>query len=353
MDKIFEKLGIFYLGKDYDPNLVEPTDTPTLVKSKHFTTHAAVIGMTGSGKTGLGIDILEEAAIDNIPVIAIDPKGDIGNLCLTSEKMDAKEFLPWVSDEARQKGEDPEEYAKKTAKFWREGIESFDQGLERVKSLKEHDVTIYTPGSSAGIPVNVLGSLDIPDESVLNDADTFASAINSTVASLLSLLGIEADPLESREFILLAQIIKSTWMQGGGLDMGSLISQIITPPFSKIGVLPLESFYPPAERFKLASRFNNVLASPTFENWLKGDPLNIDSLMFDENGKAKISVFSIAHLSDQERMFFVTLLLNRILGWMRRQSGTGRLRALVYMDEIYGYFPPSKSPKWRRGSVLR
>ena len=352
MEKLFEKLGIFYLGRDYDQDLVEPTQTPTLIKSKNFTTHAAIIGMTGSGKTGLGIDILEEAAIDNIPIIAIDPKGDIGNLSLSFENLEPKDFEPWVSEEAQNRGVPTEELAAKTAKMWREGIESFDQSTDRIKTLKEHDVTIYTPGSSAGIPVNVLGSLDIPDESILNDADTFASAINSTVASLLSLLGIEADALESREFILLAQIIKRSWMSGSALDMGTLIAQIITPPFSKIGVLPLESFYPPAERFKLASRFNNVLASPTFENWLKGSPLDIDSMMFDKKGKSKISIFSIAHLSDQERMFFVTLLLNRILGWMRSQSGTGRLRAIVYMDEIYGYFPPSKNPPSKEPMML-
>ncbi len=352
MEKIFEKLGIFYLGREYDPNSLEPTPTPTLVKSKHLTTHAAIIGMTGSGKTGLGIDILEEAAIDNIPVIAIDPKGDIGNLCLAFEELKAEDLLPWVEEEAKEKDIDPKSYAEKTAKMWKEGIESFDQGLDRIKRFKEHEATIYTPGSSAGVPVSVLSSLDSPDDSVFEDADTLAATINSTVASLLSLVSIEADPLESREFILLAQIIKRSWMEGTPLDMGTLIAQIISPPFSKVGVLPLESFYPPSERFKLASKFNNVLASPTFENWLKGDPLDIESLMYDTNQRSKISIFSISHLSDQERMFFVTLLLNKIVGWMRRQSGTGRLRALVYMDEIYGYFPPTKNPPSKEPMML-
>ena len=352
MEKIFEKLGIFYLGKDLDSESLEATENPTLVKSKIFTTHAAIIGMTGSGKTGLGIDILEEAAIDNIPVIAIDPKGDMGNLCLAFDDLKPEDFLPWVEEDAQQKGVEPMEYAKKTAETWKKGIESFDQTTERIRRFKEHDVTIYTPGSSAGVPVSVLASLDIPDSSILEDPDTLASAINSTVASLLSLVSIEADPLESREFILIAQIVKRAWLEEAPLDMGTLIAQIITPPFSKIGVLPLESFYPPSDRFKLASKFNNVLASPTFENWLKGDPLDIGALMYDAGQKSKISIFSIAHLSDQERMFFVTLLLNKILGWMRRQSGTGRLRALVYMDEIYGYFPPTKNPPSKEPMML-
>ena len=352
MDKLFEKLGIFYLGENLDPDTMEPTGEPTLLESKALTTHAAIIGMTGSGKTGLGIDLLEEAAIDNIPVIVIDPKGDMGDLCLAFDDLSADAFLPWVEEEARQKGEEPHAYAEKIAKMWREGIESFGQSTERIRRFKEHDATIYTPGSDAGVPVNVLGSLDAPDEAIRKDSDALASVLQSTVASLLALLGLEADPLQSREFILVAQILKQAWLKGETLDMGGLVSRIIDPPFSKVGVLPLQSFYPPAERFKLASRFNNVLASPTFENWLKGDPLRIDSLMYDARQRSKISIFSIAHLGDRERMFFVTLLLNRILGWMRRQSGTGRLRALVYMDEIYGYFPPSKNPPSKAPMML-
>ncbi len=352
MEKIFEKMGIFYLGRDVDDTTLEPTPYPTLLKSKYLTTHAAIIGMTGSGKTGLGIDLLEEAAIDNIPVIVIDPKGDMGNLCLAFEDLSPEAFLPWVEDEARQKGVDPAEYAQKRAAQWREGIKSFDQDVDRIARFKSHDATIYTPGSASGIPVNVLGSLDAPDASILEDSDTLASAIHSTVASLLALVGIDADPLESVEFILIAQIVKRAWMEGSPLDLGTLISQIINPPFQKIGVLPIESFYPPEKRFKLASRFNNVLASPTFENWLKGEPLDIDALMYGPDQKSKISIFSIAHLSDGERMFFVTLLLNHILGWMRRQSGTERLRALVYMDEIYGYFPPNANPPSKTPMML-
>ena len=352
MEKIFEKLGIFYLGKDFEEESLEPTKNPTLIKSKAFTTHAAIIGMTGSGKTGLGIGLLEEAAIDNIPIIAIDPKGDISNLALTFESMKAEDFKPWLKEEAAEKGVEVDELAKSVAQMWREGIESFGQDLSRVKRLKEHDVTIYTPGSGAGVPVNILADLNIPDSSMLEDPDTLSSTINSTVASLLALIGVEADPVNSREFILIAQIVKRAWMEGVDLDIGTLISQIITPPFSKIGVLPLDSFYTPAERFKLASKFNNILASPTFENWLKGDPLEIERVLYDEERRSKISIFSISHLSDEERMFFVTLLLNRVVGWMRNQSGTGRLRALLYMDEIYGYFPPSKNPPSKEPMML-
>jgi len=349
---IFEKLGLFYLGKDVDARSFEPIDVLTLMKSKHFTTHAAIIGMTGSGKTGLGIGLIEEAAIDNIPAIIIDPKGDMGNLCLTFEGLKPKAFEPWVRDEAETKGEDVAAYAKKTAELWKKGLKGFQQDVSRIKKLKSHDVTIYTPGSSAGISVSVLSSLDAPGEEILEDADMFASYIHATVASLLALISIEADPLESKEYILLGNILKSLWMQKRTVTLEGLIALIINPPFDKIGVLPLKSFYPQNDRFKLATLFNNVIASPSFENWISGVPLDIQKFLYDDEGKARISIFSISHLSDEERMFFVTLLLNRYIAWMRRQSGTGSLKTLLYMDEIYGFFPPQKNPPSKEPMML-
>lgn len=352
MSNIFEKLGLFYLGKDVDRENFEPTDVLTLMKSKHFTTHAAIIGMTGSGKTGLGIGLIEEATIDNIPAIVIDPKGDMGNLCLAFEGLKPKDFEPWVKDEAETKGENVAAYAEKTAAMWRKGLESFQQDVSRIGKLKTHEVTIYTPGSSAGVGVSVLSSLDAPGEEILEDADMFASYIHATVASLLALVSIEADPLESREYILLGNILKSLWMQKRGVTLEGLIALIINPPFDKIGVLPLKSFYPQNDRFKLATLFNNVIASPSFQNWMNGVPLDIQKILYDEEGKARVSVFSIAHLSDEERMFFVTLLLNRTIGWMRRQSGTSALKTILYMDEIYGFFPPMKNPPSKEPMML-
>jgi len=342
--EIYEKAGLFYLGKDVDKNTFEPSDVLTLLKNKNFTTHAAIIGMTGSGKTGLGVDIIEEAAIDNIPSIVIDPKGDMGDLCLVDPEFSVESFKPWVADEARAKGEDPATYAAKTADMWKKGIESWDQDTQRVEKFAEVKKTIYTPGSSAGVSVNLMGSLEIPPAQIMEDADNFASYLKSTVTGLLSLLGIVADPLDSKEYILLAQIITRSWQQGRSPGLADLIADIINPPFETIGVLPVESFYPQSERFKFATRFNAVIASPNFANWLGGASLDIDRLLYDENGKAKISIFSISHLSDDERMFFVTLLLNKYIAWMRLQSGSNRLRTLLYMDEIYGFFPPVKNP---------
>ena len=341
---IYEKAGLFYLGKDIKPETLESTEILTLLKNKNFTTHAAIIGMTGSGKTGLGIDLLEEAALDRIPALVIDPKGDMGDLLLTDPRFRPESFLPWVEAEAKSRGEDPKVLAETTARTWKEGIESWGQDSERVARFQAIPKTIYTPGSRAGIPINLGGTLSAPPEAILSDSDDFAAYLQSTVAGLLALLDIEADPLESKEYILLAQLLSRAWSAGEDLDIPTLVGRIVQPPFKKIGVLPLESFYPEKERFRFATRFNAVIASPDFVNWLSGESLEIERLLYDEEGNAKISIFSIAHLSDQERMFFVTLLLNRLIAWMRTQSGTSRLRTLLYMDEIYGYFPPVKNP---------
>jgi len=344
MQDVYEKAGLFYLGKDVSKEQFEPTDILTLLKNKNFTTHAAIIGMTGSGKTGLGIDIIEEAAIDNIPSIIIDPKGDMGNLCLTDPEFNPESFTPWVKDEAITKGEDPTEYAEKIASFWEDGIKSWSQDRERVRKFNSVKKSIYTPGSQSGLPINLMSSLDLPDSKILEDSDNFSSYLKSSVMGLLSLVGIEADPLDSKEYILLSQIIAKSWIDGRGISIEELVGRIVNPPFKKIGVLPLDSFYPDKERFKLATKFNAVIASPNFSNWLTGEALDIHKLLYDENGKAKIAIFSISHLNDDERMFFVTLLLNKYIAWMRLQSGSTRLKTLLYMDEIYGFFPPVKNP---------
>jgi hypothetical protein len=352
MQEIYEKLGLFYLGKDVDKASMEATDALTLLKNKNFTTHAAIIGMTGSGKTGLGIGIIEEAVIDNIPSIIIDPKGDMGNLCLVDSNFSSKAFEPWVEDEARAKEQDPVAYAKKISMIWKEGIESWGQTAQRVEKLQTVRKTIYTPGSSAGVAINIMSSLETPPHEVMEDSDTFTSYLKSTTISLLSLVGIEADPLESKEYILLAQIITKVWLNDEDMSIESLIGKIIKPSFKKIGVLPLDDFYSQEARFKLATKFNSLLASPSFSLWLQGDSLDIQKLLYDENGKAKVAIFSISHLNDNERMFFVTLLLNKYIAWMRRQSGTSALKTLLYMDEIFGFFPPTKNPPSKEPMLL-
>ncbi len=342
----FEKLGMFYLGKEYDVDQKEVKEDLVLLKSKDLTTHAVIIGMTGSGKTGLGIGMMEEAMIDQIPVIAIDPKGDLGNLALTFPGLKKEEFQPWINlQDATTKGMSPDEYATNQSELWRNGLAEWGQDVSRVEALHQAaDVKIYTPGGTAGIGVSVLKSFQAPSKEIRDDQEVYKDRISATTISLLSLIGIQADSVTSREYILLSNIFENTWNQGNSISLEELILSIQKPQMEKVGVLDLESFYPSKERMTLAILLNNLLASPGFEAWLEGVPLDINRFFYDDAGKPQASVFSIAHLSDSERMFFVTMLLNEIIAWMRQQPGTGSLRAILYMDELFGYLPPTANP---------
>ncbi len=342
----YEKLGAFYLGKIYDLGAHQAKEDIVLYDSKDLTTHAVIIGMTGSGKTGLAIGLLEEALIDNIPVIAIDPKGDLPNLLLTFPSLRSEDFLPWVDEQdALKKGLTPEQCAAKQAQSWQKGLADWGQSPDRIARLRDAaDVAVYTPGSNAGLPVSVLRNFAAPSPGIIQDIDLFRERIQSTTTSLLALLGMDADPITSREHILIANIFESVWMTGKALDLAGLIRAVQNPPYQRIGVIDLESFFPPRERFALAMKLNNLLAAPGFETWLQGPPLDIGRFLYTDSGKPRASIFTISHLSDPERMFFVSTLLNEVLGWMRMQPGTSSLRAVLYMDEIFGYFPPVKNP---------
>lgn len=344
--KDFEKLGAFYLGRPFDLEKKEPKPGLLLYDSKDLVTHAVCVGMTGSGKTGLCIGLLEEAAIDGIPALVIDPKGDLSNLLLTFPKLRGQDFLPWVNkDDAQKKGFSPVEYAQQEADTWEKGLRSWNQSGDRIKRLRDAaDFAIYTPGSTAGLPISILKSFSAPPTSIAEDTELLSERISTTATSLLNLVGIQADPLQSREHILLSTVLGHAWKQGQDLDLAQLIGYLQNPSIQKIGVLDVESFFPSKDRFALAMRFNNLLGAPGFSTWLEGQPLDIDQLLYTADGKPRIAIMSIAHLSDTERMFIVTLLLSQMVSWMRTQSGTTSLRALVYMDEVFGYFPPVKNP---------
>ncbi len=342
----FEKLGVFYMGRPYDLAAKQARPGWLLYDSKDLVTHAVCVGMTGSGKTGLCLALLEEAAIDNIPAIIIDPKGDLGNLMLTFPSLKGEDLQPWINeDDARKKGLSPADYAKGQAELWAKGLAGWQQDGARIQRLRDAaDVAIYTPGSNAGLPVSILKSFAAPAADVREDAELLRERISTTVTSLLGLLGIEADPIQSREHILLSTILDQTWKKEEDLDLAALIQAIQSPPVSKIGVMDVDSFFPSKDRFALAMKLNNLLAAPGFQAWLEGEALDIQSLLYTPAGKPRHAIFSIAHLNDAERMFFVTLLLSQMVGWMRAQSGTTSLRALLYMDEIFGYFPPVSNP---------
>ena len=337
----YEKLKLFYIGKEK----IDGQITPLVYQNKDLLTHAAIIGMTGSGKTGLGVTLLEEAAIDAIPSIIIDPKGDMTNLLLNFPELNPSDFEPWLDDsEVSNSGGTKEELAIKVSNSYKEGIQRDFQDLSRVKKLKDSaDFTIYTPGSSAGIQVSILSSFKAPTIEILEDMELFSNIINSTVHSILSLIDNKSDET-SKESILLASIFTNYFKEQKDLTLEELITLIVTPPFSKIGVFDLETFFSQSDRLKFALKINTIIASPSFSSWLEGESLDISKMLYSQSGKAKVNIFSIAHLNDSQRMFFVTILLNQILAWMRRQEGTTSLKALLYMDEIFGYFPPQANP---------
>lgn len=350
MTEIEEKRGLFYLGKRFDP-AADQTGQAFSLDASHLTTHAVILGMTGSGKTGLGIALLEEALLDGVPAIILDPKGDITNLALNFPDLTPNDLAGWIAPEDAQMHEmKPEDYVAQVADSWRSERTRWDITPERVRQLKSTaDVRIYTPGSDAGAPVNILQSLQAPPGEWAGREEEMRERIQGAVSAVLGLAGIEADPVQSREHILLAHLFERAWATGQSLDLPTLIGQIQRPPVPRLGVFEVDTFFPEKERLELAGALNHLVASPGFKVWRRGEPLDVELLLRRE-GKPQASIFYLAHLDDAQRMFFVTLLLSQVRGWLRRQRGTGTLRALLYFDEIFGYCPPyprnppSKSP---------
>lgn len=330
--------GQLYLGRE------DEKDEPVLYDAANLTTHGVIVGMTGSGKTGLGIDLIEEALLNGISCLVIDPKGDMGNLALTFPDLRPADFEPWIDPgTAAKEGKTVSEMAADTAKMWKEGLASHGIDSERMRRLAEgSDITIYTPGSAAGIGLNVLGSLQTPVLDWETESEVIRDEISALVSSLLVLAGIESDPVSGQEHILLATLIEHFWREGKDLDLATLVGQIPTPPFRKMGVFDVDTFFPEKERMTLALRLNGLLASPSFAFWMEGVPLDIETMLVGERPQA--AIVYLAHLSEEERQFLVTLLLGKTVTWIRSQPGTSELRALIYMDEVFGFAPPTREP---------
>jgi len=347
-----ERRGQLYLGNEYDMQRGEVTGRHVFYDVRHLTTHGIILGMTGSGKTGFGIVLLEEVLLQGIPVLMLDPKGDLVNLLLTFPNLQAEEFLPWIDPEdARRHGVSLEERAAETARTWQEGLSRWGITSERIAQLRQTArFTIFTPGSESGRPVNVLHFLDTPTVANLGDEEIVRERIRGIVSALLGLVGVDADPLQSHAHILLSRIVEHAWRAGQSLDLPALISMLQQPLFQQMGVFELETFFPQKERLALARLLNNLIAAPGFETWRTGSPLDIGRLLYADDGRPQASIFYLAHLDDAQRMFFITLFLEAARDWLRAQSGTTNLRALIYFDEVFGYFPPypanppSKSP---------
>lgn len=343
-----ELAGKMFLGGAIDPASGKRTGSDIIYDARNLTTHGIIVGMTGSGKTGLGIVMLEEALAAKIPCLILDPKGDMGNLLLNFPSFSPADFLPWVNEaEAKSNGISLDQLAAQTSASWKSGLEGWGIGPDRMQKLADSaGFAIYTPGSASGIPINVVGSMVAPklDWSNSTQAEIGRDEIEGLVSSLLVLARIDADPISSPEHILLANIIEKAWSEGRDLDLGSIITQVRHPPMRKLGIFEIDSFYPQKERDRLAIRLNGLIASPSFAAWLQGPPLDIESMLYSSRGQPQASIVYLAHLSDAERQFVVTLILSKLITWMRRQSGTPDLRALVYMDEVFGFAPPTAEP---------
>ncbi|MFI4898201.1 MAG: ATP-binding protein [Phycisphaerales bacterium JB059] len=341
---LYERLGVFYLGRELSNE--GELGGALLYDSRDLTTHAVCVGMTGSGKTGLCVSLLEEAAIDGVPAICIDPKGDLGNLLLTFPELRGEDFRPWIDEaDARRKGMTPDAYAASRAELWRNGLADWGESGARIRKLRESaEFALYTPGSSAGRRITPLSSLAAPAKAIREDGEALLERVGASASGLLALLGLDTDPITSREHILVSTILADAWAKGQSLDFGELIRRVQSPPVEKIGVMGVDAFMSEKERGKLAMTINNLLASPGFAGWMEGEALDVQRLLRTREGKPRISILSIAHLSEPERQFFVTLLLGVVIAWMRRQPGTGSLRAILYMDEVFGYFPPTANP---------
>jgi hypothetical protein len=344
-DALIDSPDMFYLGGVIDPIHGERTGEIVHLESHHLTTHGVIVGMTGSGKTGLGVGLLEEALIDGVPCLVIDPKGDMGNLALNFPNFAGADFRPWIDEgEAVRNGEDPDKVAAQAAATWKSGLASWHIEPERLRTMKKRStVTIYTPGSAAGVPLNIIGSLQHPGIDFDDNAELLRDEIEGYVSSILTLADIDADPVSGREHILVSNIIEQAWAAGEGLTIEKLIETIPNPAFRKLGVFKLDDFFPEKDRMAFAMKLNALVASPSFQSWATGVPLDIETLLYDGD-KPRAAVMYLAHLSDSERQFVVTLLLSKLVTWMRTQKGTSSLRALVYMDEVFGFAPPSAEP---------
>ncbi|MEP6986046.1 MAG: ATP-binding protein, partial [Chloroflexota bacterium] len=345
----------FYMGRRYDPNEHKLTDDIVYYDARDLVTHAIVVGMTGSGKTGLCITMLEEAILDNIPAIIIDPKGDITNLLLTFPDFKPSDFEPWINpDDARRAGLDTPAYAADVAAQWKDGLNNWGIVPDRLRWLKSiAKYSIYTPGSDAGLPISILASLAAPKEGWVGNEEVNREKISGIVTALLALIGMNVQPIKDKEHVIISNIFEYNWARGINLSLEDVIMQVQQPPFTKLGVLDIDAYMSEKARYKLAMELNNIVAAPSFQSWIQGEPLDIQNLLYQPNGRAHVSIFYIAHLNEAERQFIITLLLENLQGWMRQQSGTTSLRAVLYIDEMFGYFPPYPLNPPTKDPILR
>ncbi|MBO9309675.1 MAG: ATP-binding protein, partial [Chloroflexi bacterium] len=345
----------FYLGRRYDPETQRLADEVIYYDSRDLTTHAVVVGMTGSGKTGMCIALLEEAVLDGVPAIVIDPKGDITNLLLNFPELRPEDFRPWVNpSDAQRAGLGIDEYAAEVAQQWREGLASWGISSARMAAAKNAaQYTIYTPGSDAGLPISILASFQAPRDGWEGNEEFHREQISGIVTALMALIGRQVEPVKDREHVLISNIFEEAWRRGEDLSLEEIILRVQNPPFSRLGVFDVNTFFPERDRFRLAKELNHIIAAPSFQTWISGEPLDMRRLLYTPEGRPRVAIFYLAHLTDNERMFMITLILENVLAWMRSLSGTTSLRAILYFDEVFGHIPPAPHNPPTKEPLLR
>jgi hypothetical protein len=321
--------------------------TPLEIPPHHLVTHAVVVGMTGSGKTGLCVTLVEEALRSKIPVLMIDVKGDLPNLGLVFDSLDSQSFAPWVdADAARREGTSAAAVAEGLAKKWRDGLASWGLGEEDLRALRrEVALRVITPGTQAGEALHVLSPLEQPGELWSLDEEAARDATSAAVSLLLRMVEREADPTRGREHVLLSLLAERRLRAGQGARLEDLLDDLREPPLERVGALSVDEFLSPKERAALAQDLNALVASPTFASWRQGAPLDVAAWMAPVPGpdgtlRTPATIVSVAHLEDEERMLVLGLLLDQLLAWVRGLPGTTDLRALVLFDEVFGFLPP-------------
>jgi hypothetical protein len=333
---------------------------PTGGKSAHFhlsphhlVTHGVVLGMTGSGKTGLVMVVVEEALRSEVPVIMIDVKGDLPNLLLAFPTFEPREFTHWVEGHGPPDEAPMPNLAEHLASERRRELESWSVTASDVEQFRARiDVRVLTPGSTAGEPVHILSSLERRSTSWDTDPEAGRAAVSAAISLVLRLLGKDPDPAKSREHVLLSVLAERRLQRGQTAELGSLLDEVLTPPLERIGALDIDDFLPSKERKNLAAALNTLLASPTFASWRQGVSLDIREWLTPKDGRTPAIIVSVAHLDDDERTLVLGVLLEEILAYTRSLPGTRRLRTLVVFDEVYGLLPPHpQNPPTKRPTV--
>ncbi|WP_437662992.1 helicase HerA-like domain-containing protein [Sorangium sp. So ce1182] len=317
---------------------------PFELPAHHLVTHGVVVGMTGSGKTGLVMVLVEEALRSGVPVLMVDVKGDLPNLLFTFPELSPAEFEPWVDPSAAARdGRSTADVAGELAARWRAGLASSGLGPADVAALRARMAPrLLTPGTTAGEPIHVLSALEAPSSLWDEDEEAAREALSASLSLLLRLVGRDPDPARSREHVLLAHLAERRLRGGGAAGLEELLADLAAPPIAAVGALDVDEFFAPKERQALARELNTLLASPTFATWRKGAPLDVAGWLARDaaSGKTPAVIVSVAHLEDDERLLVLGLLFEQLLSWVRGLSGTSDLRALVVFDEVFGFLPP-------------